>query len=686
MIKTVVNNPKLEVKTERSPTHFIFVLDNSGSMYGSIESMKQDLKNKLSTLVDKKDAVSIITFSSSNDVRVVMSWWTVDSISDDVQIFHKAIDNHVSARWCTSFNKALEKVSWMIDNMQASVLFLTDWYHNDWGSKYDVLDVVDKLSKLASNFTVVEYGDYCDHRFLVEIVEAASKNTVANHMYQGNVRYFEPVMKSFVNNEVMSSKFIEHEIHDNEYDFVFSWTNRFFMNWNVVRIPEDLWEFNYVPKVNNDTFIVDVSTRYSLLYHLASMRMIDDLYKWILSTWDKYIWELMSNSFWVEYTRATEYIKECITDSSKRYILWQSDSAVPTWDVYCVMNLLDDLAWWELVISADEFNYNRVSRKMVQKSSVITDEERASIKKVSDLKDLEKTKYELKFVPYSKDLSYPLNTLVWNTSRANISFQTMTKWTVDVSNVTWNTYGLKEVPTFIYRNYTIIQDGRKNITKLPVRIDNDILDSKWIKYETVNDYHVIDISDMPVINRDMVSAWLSSVKFIEDIINYETTKAEIKVLKSMKEEEEEDLYKNIYTEEQIEWLKSIGLSKNGFAPQMVWEESTDSYMAQCFNYKIKWLSSLPKISESIDNPTTLWKKLIANAYNRYKNTDVTKNLIKAMQNYKQWLERNISWAVFGLIMSQKWFNDLEEWAIVTKEIEGLNFEISFVAEEKEVKI
>ena len=115
------------VEAKRVPTHFIFVLDNSGSMYGVIEDMKTDLKNKLSTMVEPDDVVSIITFSSSRDCQVVLKDWEVRNIALDIKNFQTAIDKHVSARGCTCFNEPLQeakeiKTKSKYDNLPTSVL------------------------------------------------------------------------------------------------------------------------------------------------------------------------------------------------------------------------------------------------------------------------------------------------------------------------------------------------------------------------------------------------------------------------------------------------------------------------------------------------------------------------------------------------------------------------------------
>lgn len=702
MLKRVINKQQSEVINTRVPTHFVFVLDNSGSMSWVMENMRQDLKNKLSTLVEENDNVSILTFSSSNDVKVVIQDWQVKNIALDSTNFNKAIDNFVYARWCTCFNKPLDKAIELVKtNMATSVLFLTDGYHNDWGSKQDVLTAVDKLSKVANNFTIVEYGDYCDHRFLMEIVDIAGKNTVSNHMYQENMRYFEPVMHSFLKNEVMSSKKVKHTITDSKYPFVFSGETRFNIVDGEVYVPEDLESFVYNDTSNWES-VSNNSDWYALAYHCASTRNIEWLYHTLDYIEDVYAANRICNSFGVEFTRATEYLKKCITDVSIRWIEWYAQGCIPSENAYCVLDLIEDLQKSDarIILNHEDFKYNRISKKMVQKNSIVTDEEKDSITNSKDLIELAKTKFELEFVPYNPDETFSLKDLTWNTSRANISFRVKKTWYVDITNVPWNTFWLTQVPTFIYRNYNIIQDGRKNITKIPVEIlkceynrNSSFLDN--VNYSDCtklwdNDKIIasIDIKDLPVINRWMVKN-INWDRFLELTCAYELQKAKLKVAKYIKDErwiENDSIYKDMYSPEVTLWLESIGIGNNWFAPKMVWEESTDSYVAQELKVSVKGMSSLPKVTDAVENPSTLSKKIVANYYNELSKDNNIESTIDIQTKDKYQMESEISQYVFWLVLSQKWFDWMEEWTTVKKEYMWYEFDVTIEMNEKSINI
>ncbi len=286
-----------------------------------------------------------------------------------------------------------------------SVLFLTDGYHNMGGTREAVLKAVDNLSKVANNFTVVEYGDYCDHKFLMEIVEKAAANTVATHMYQENIRYFEPVMEKFLKGEILSTKKIEHELEHAGLPFVWSGEKKFFVHDKKVFVPVDLVNF-YSLELGEDLSGIPTGDLYALAYHLASMRMIDEMYKILGVIGDKFVVDKIANSFGVEFTRSVEYLKECITDESKRFIEGKHTNVIPKPDAFCIMDMLGELAGNEenkFYPGNENFSYNRISAKKVQTSSVITEEQKKNLVKAADLEELQKNVYELKFVPNNKE-------------------------------------------------------------------------------------------------------------------------------------------------------------------------------------------------------------------------------------------------------------------------------------------
>src|SRR5690606_4477069 len=120
-----------------------------------------------------------------------------------------------------------------------------------------------------------------------------------------------------------------------------------------------------------------------------------------------------------------------------------------------------------------DFNYKRISAKKTQKVE-LTDETKQQIKDAKTLSELQKVTSEIE----SPEFIYPDNvenigssfkTLVFNQDRANISVQTRLEGKVKLPK---NDFGLTEVDSFIYRNYSIVADGVLNVTEIPVTLDD----------------------------------------------------------------------------------------------------------------------------------------------------------------------------------------------------------------------
>jgi len=672
---------------QHNSTHYVFVLDNSWSMSWSVSQMRTDLKNKLSTLVKPKDLVTILTFSSAWDVRTVVAGWDISDVSNDTNILHKAIDEHVSARSLTCFDEALDLacklISWY-SQYNTSVLFLTDGYHNNWWSRKTVIDIVTALSKLANNFTVAEYGTYCDHSFLCDMVEAAAQHTVSNLIFQENVRYFEPVLDSFTSWKVFSNLRVEIDVPNSNIPFVFAWEQRFnVVNWKAI-VPADIWcvyGFNLYEPLQTEE---DTDRLYALCFHLAQTRSIDLLYQAIEKLGDMFLWEIVCNSFGVEFTRATEYIRQCITDKSLRRKKWsQPQWAVPAPDAFCVLDLLSLLQDGDCMLFPwhKDFSYNVISRKKVQRSTLWEDGQQP---------------YELKFVNSDPDKGYSLKDLVWKKDRANISISITYRGSVDVSHVPWNTYWISEVPTYTVRNYAIIADGRKNITTLPVSVDfatYKILFEEWV-ISDVNfeewKIFTIDISNIPVINRQMV-AEVSAAKLAALSVDELKLQAGSKVIKYLLKQrwiEKENPYEKIYSEEVTSWLKSIWFDHNGFNPKMVGQESTDYYVAQVVNCKIAKFSSLPKVEECISKWWTPSKDMIHALYNMASalTDEELKQGAEIIEDSRKKIQKQIATMTFSLIVGQNWFSDYAEWDAVSIVKDGETFNVSIEVEEENIII
>src|SRR5690606_21479341 len=87
----VPKGSKAPKKPEPQPTNHIVIIDCSGSMYGDLPKIREQLKAKLPTLLGEKDTVSIVWFSSRGEFGTLVKGEPVATLAD-LNDVNKAID------------------------------------------------------------------------------------------------------------------------------------------------------------------------------------------------------------------------------------------------------------------------------------------------------------------------------------------------------------------------------------------------------------------------------------------------------------------------------------------------------------------------------------------------------------------------------------------------------------------
>lgn len=252
----------------------------------------------------------------------------------------------------------------------------------------------------------------------------------------------------------------------------------------------------------------------------------------------------------------------------------------------------------------------------------------------------------------------PLRNLVWNEDKLNVSIRTMIRGTVSLNPKQAKKVGLPSViDSQIFRNQTIIKDGKLNMERIKVNMDTDTLkailaeniDLVTSKEKTNEGYEVeLDLTTIPVITDEYIatpSELLASVKR-----NNELT-AESKVLKALYKELDDTVqYGNLYTEEQIEVLKEYGVDANGNYVGIANEvtEVKEHTPQRNVTLQIKGDAKVPSVNEVLKKAPTKGVKLyMFNYYNDKKSEiesltaeDKRDNLKKAMANVNKMLNTN----------------------------------------------
>ena len=163
-------------------SHRIFCLDCSGSMSGSMEDMRKQMKNKLPALIRPDDFVSLIWFSGSGQYGTIFEHISIKDL-EDLQAIHAAIDRYLHPMGSTGFVEPIRKAKELAEKYleQPQVFFLSDGRENCWP-----LDETRKaFSEMKGiSMMIVEYQYYCDRAFLQELATLSDAVSVFNEDFE----------------------------------------------------------------------------------------------------------------------------------------------------------------------------------------------------------------------------------------------------------------------------------------------------------------------------------------------------------------------------------------------------------------------------------------------------------------------------------------------------------------------
>ncbi len=711
------------VEIDKSINHIV-VVDCSGSMYGELPKIRTQLKNKLPSLMREGDTISIIWFSGTNDAGILKEEVEVRSLKtlDDL---NKAIDRWLVADCLTAFLKPLQLTKELIGRVKTnrpdslfSLLFLTDGYNNACNFN-DVLKTLDQLKTDISASAMVEYGYYADSQKLTQMAAILGGEKISCDGFDD----YELMFDSRISSSITSGKKISVDVPSSLYDFAFSCDNGQILLYNIqdgkVLVNENLTNIYFFnSSAVGSELVIDENLKtalYSAVYVLSDKLMNDDAEKLFYLIKDNYYYRMLVNAFGKQKLNAFKSsIRECVSDLSKRYPEGTADIKKLPDDAFCLMNLMGELADSDLKFypNHEDFNYNRIGRKKVAVGDKLNEsdqEKLAGAKTVAEMvqiaKELEEKKINTEFVNTDPSRGYGLRDLVWNEERANLSLRIKIDGTVKLPK---NNFGIDEVLSYKYNTFTLLKDGILNVTELPIDYNLqfivDVLKPNNVAYEIKGDVCVIDLSSLPIINRQMIKSISANdlAKLEWELLKLQ---ADAKVYGDYRKTlfpKTSKSYVDMFGQECADWLKEIGITDfNGYAPKTEFAESKDFYMSANLITKIKGLSSLPKVSDvvaklALTNPVLkpaewLMSKAIKEIQPKLSDSDLEEFIIN--QTYsaiakKRAIMQRIAEIKFSLILSKKWFTEFKSFDDNKLNIvlDGQSLDFTFDLCEKEVKI
>jgi hypothetical protein len=637
-------------KAVEAPIDHIMIYDCSGSMWGELPKIREQVKKKLPKMLKAEDTFSAIWFSGRGQCGILLEKEPVATLTDLASV-NKAIDRWLSPQGLTGFKEPLEKAIDLAGKLggkgrAVSLTFMSDGCDNQW-SRPEILKVVEKLGTKVTSSTFVEYGYYADRPLLTAMAEKAGGSLI----FAEDFNRYEPAFESCMTKKASGAKRIDVEIKGDPIGgFAYALSGGdlvTFASAGTVSVPEDLKEVFYLsPSVIGETLdrktLGDcpaeyIHASYAALSLFATRMKADIVFPLLRATGDVRFIDQFANCFGKQkYSTFMEETKVAAFDHTKLLTKGYDPNRVPRDDAFTVMHVLELLQIdpkARLLLDNPEFKYKPIGRSRVDASADLDETELDELKKLTDQlskeKDVSKIKElnskiaaftadkneALKFVGTPQPDGYPILKLTFNEDRPNISILTKRPGTVDISA------RLKDAPnksipgtieTYVYRNYSVVKDGLINLESLPVRVSaatHTRLTKEGVKDtlgrtpsssdETVE--MVLDLKALPVINRQMVKS-VSAKAFFNT--QYELVKAQAaqKVFnayaKELVPEKKVAGLVDKYGEDGAKWLKEQGIGDGYQPPKTKQAEATDFYMGKELAVSLAKLAKLPSLKEA----------------------------------------------------------------------------------------
>lgn len=666
----------LKTVTSKSACNHVYVVDVSGSMYSDLPKIRQNLKNIISVVAQPEDTFSTIYFSGKGQCGVVFENVLVSDVST-VQMMHDAIDRYIKPIGLTGFIDPIEKaLSLSLDKSKVNnFIMLTDGYDNQ-SRRDDILTNVQKLPSVYQSVSFIEYGYYADRDLLSQMANLVG----GMHIFAEGITKYEEVLESVVSN-VARRPAVEVKVNKNAKNCIYTVGDQ-------IRIVDVVDGLAYVPDDIERVYSIvpkDVLSKqlsedhlYLVLYYAAKTTNAELVWKTLQALGDVALVEEYQNAFTKqEQSIFEESVAKAVFNKDERFKSGKDLNAVPNKNAPTVIDLLNELA------AVDSF--------------VITDSPYWSYNKIGRSSSREEVLPRFVQSPMSR---VALKGLVFNSNRPNVNIQTTLSGVVELPE---NDFKLKNVPSFITRNYAIVKDGIRNMDQLPVvfpeaaKVSFEMFAHEVIQEEAGQCYWVFDLTKTPVINRAMVEN-VDKETFVNVVQTLESQKASLKVLNHLIKEQGGSDSKvsgliEKYGDEAAKWLSSIGVRDYGFSPVGTKsDDATDQYESIQVDYKIKGLSSLPSIdavNKKIDEgkKLTVADELIKQNLDQFKDLDKTglEQVKEGFTKIKRDLEKILAGEVYTLVLGRQWYGD-DEVVTVPVTIDGQSSTMTIEKKREMIKV
>jgi len=703
------------VVEERASVNHIWIYDRSGSMYGMLSELTEQLIT-LSRKIPMGDTLTIGWFSGNGQNNFILKGFKVSDESD-YTVLENAIRKNNTTVGLTCFSEILAETRTVIEDLSVfsetfALHFFTDGYPNmDTSEK--IFNAIKKIDGKISSAMLVGYGYYYHKELMTAMAEKLGAMLIHSSMIP---EYTESITRLV---ELSGSGSPKQQILPPVTDplAVFTVTDQGVILGSVNEetgmvsvTPQgkrtNIYYVSTTAPEGDDEIAIDMvgednadlmSALYASSLVLTQQMKTDVALEIIGGIGDKSLVDAVTNSFTIdEYGSVESKLEVAVNEPAARFISGKDTNYLPPNDAFCVFDVITKL------MDDDEasflpyhkgFVYNKVSKPTV------TNDEFA------------------KFIPEENPMC-AMDDLVWHKNRLNLSVRAIINGSIDLrekEGVTASDVGLADnFPVFVYRNYTFIKDGITNVKKVYVSTTMETkkyFESKGIVIDDGDDFdcdgiYGLDLTGIPAINRALAEGNTSATNLCGWIKRDMQISGELKALKNFLKVEYDSATTEdtkLINEKQKELLVANGvdIDKGGvYSPKVDSVDSTDMYIAKKFDIKIKGLSSIPSVKKVVEKMAsgknrTLSESVVEVGITKYEDFKATNDdedmrkiwLVKAIAKLKaeqKGLRGGIQKTKFAIILGKRWFQEFDSREDNVLDYEDWKF--TFVLGEEAVKI
>jgi len=611
-------SPSVTTSQDRAGIHYIHVIDRSGSMYGNINTLIDNVKQCVNEM-RASDLLSVIWFSDHDECETV-----IKGAKRGPEI-NKLLDNLKSVESITCFSSPLREIRKVVEDLKVMcpdfmVTFFTDGHPvtTSWSYSEELNKIEKELLEMPENviaLNTVGYGYY--NKELLQIMSRAS--TLGKTFHSHNIREYYEIFQhnqertlglttqkmefssSSVEDRILFMSDKDSSLFLNNSTVLTKWSqDRNFVVFicdeaGEVCVDDSVYEVNKLPQLVNATF--QDHFLYTLayeLYYAGHARECLDILSQNLR--DKRLIDEHLQAFTNRERQAfTDLLCKASFDlESRLYEGVAEPGYVPDANSPCILD-------WFMILEESEESYYLPEKTSYTRTT----------KQVKDT--------DRKFKRGSAEIMAPVSDMIWAKDRLNLTLSYPIDGVVDLDTDEASRVGLPEaIPASEWRAHTFIKDGEPHVSSGTFLVTRETLDKleEVSQTSSVADNRrtdglleiVLNFEDLPVINQSYVKRSLDLNTVFDLTMTTLKLQALQKVVKHYSNEiqenraltQKESQFQHL-TLEQIEVLKNHGLDKElRYSPVSSETKSSkeaDYYEVRAFEFQIKGCASLPSIAK-----------------------------------------------------------------------------------------